>query len=947
MCNTKHFLFFIFLLFHFHSLAQDFGKIPFQNFSPKTYHSGNQNNGFAQNENTRLFVANNLGVLTYNGNSWESFPITAGSKIRSLAFDNISQRLYVGAQGDIGFFEKNWNYTSLKSKLPKQTNFDEVWNVYVTNDQVYFCTFQGVFIYDNNDFSMVSLPEGLLHSFLVNNKLYIQSEQGLVYELTKENQLKQSFSTNNKKISSILPYNQGLLVIYNSGAIEWVKNQTKTPFLQHLSDQIEHKYVNHALLLTSNRMAVATQLDGIFIYDFTTKSIEQITKNDGLLSNACLQLFEDYQGNLWAGLQNGLALINISSPIRTIGDEIGIEGSGYQSFETENEIYLSTSNGIYRYDKETKSTQLLSGTEGPSYAFTELYGKLYACHHEGLFLIEDKTVTQLFETTGIWNIQLDNNGEKAIAGSYNGLYEFSLTNNDVFGTAKKLNGFDESSRFVEQDLENNWWVSQYYKGIYKLKLNQNSTVSVEQITSSSGLPTNTSISITKINEKLHFATPQGIYVYDERDQSISSSPLFYKSLGNQQIDLLKEDTNGNVFVIAEQGIGVFHKNGPENYNYQPSSLYDLQYSINNDLLEASNGLSSGLLLSANEGFIHYQPQLDQVSSNHPPLVVKQIRNIRQDSLVYAFEPFSTNELNELDYQLPYSFNSLQFQFESFDYYSENRFRYKLTGLEEEFTPWTTSAFKEYSNIPPGNYELIAETQNSFGEIYASKPIQLKVKPPWYKSTLARCFYFLLSCGAIYLIYFLQRSRFVKKAKEIEVNKQLQIEEEQEKLKKVEQQSAIEIGQLKEEKMESELRHLNNLLAASTMNLVVKNEFIETIQEELKSIKKKNNNTDTQQSIHRIVKEIDTNLRLQEDWERFEHHFDQVHGDFLDRIRDEFSDLTPQDQKLCAYLRLNLNTKEIAQLMSISVRGVEMARYRLRKRLGMDTEQNLSKFILEY
>ena len=87
--------------------------------------------------------------------------------------------------------------------------------------------------------------------------------------------------------------------------------------------------------------------------------------------------------------------------------------------------------------------------------------------------------------------------------------------------------------------------------------------------------------------------------------------------------------------------------------------------------------------------------------------------------------------------------------------------------------------------------------------------------------------------------------------------------------------------------------------------------------------------------------------MQEDWERFEHHFDQVHGDFLDRIRDEFSDLTPQDQKLCAYLRLNLNTKEIAQLMSISVRGVEMARYRLRKRLGMDTEQNLSKFILEY
>jgi DNA-binding CsgD family transcriptional regulator len=98
---------------------------------------------------------------------------------------------------------------------------------------------------------------------------------------------------------------------------------------------------------------------------------------------------------------------------------------------------------------------------------------------------------------------------------------------------------------------------------------------------------------------------------------------------------------------------------------------------------------------------------------------------------------------------------------------------------------------------------------------------------------------------------------------------------------------------------------------------------------------------------KIIKEIDTTLKVQEDWKQFEHHFDQIHGDFLKRLTREFTDLTPGEQKLCAFLRLNMDTKEIANLMAISSRGVEVTRYRLRKKFKLDTHQNLSKFILEY
>jgi DNA-binding CsgD family transcriptional regulator len=161
------------------------------------------------------------------------------------------------------------------------------------------------------------------------------------------------------------------------------------------------------------------------------------------------------------------------------------------------------------------------------------------------------------------------------------------------------------------------------------------------------------------------------------------------------------------------------------------------------------------------------------------------------------------------------------------------------------------------------------------------------------------------------------------------------------------QKQKELQELKEEQIESELRHVNNLLAASTMNLVVKNEFIENIKEDIEQVKLNRNVGDTQKALERIIKEIDTTLKLQEDWKQFEYHFDRVHGDFLTRLTNEFLDLTPGEQKLCAFLRLKMDTKEIANLMSISLRGVEVARYRLRKKLGLNKHQNLSKFILEY
>jgi DNA-binding CsgD family transcriptional regulator len=116
---------------------------------------------------------------------------------------------------------------------------------------------------------------------------------------------------------------------------------------------------------------------------------------------------------------------------------------------------------------------------------------------------------------------------------------------------------------------------------------------------------------------------------------------------------------------------------------------------------------------------------------------------------------------------------------------------------------------------------------------------------------------------------------------------------------------------------------------------------------LSEISKSSKEKETKQAIDQLLNKVANDQQMDEDWEVFALHFNQVHLDFLHRITEKYPDITPKDQKLCAFLRMNLSSKEIAPLLGISIRGVEISRYRLRKKLHLGADDNLSTFILHF
>jgi len=220
-----------------------------------------------------------------------------------------------------------------------------------------------------------------------------------------------------------------------------------------------------------------------------------------------------------------------------------------------------------------------------------------------------------------------------------------------------------------------------------------------------------------------------------------------------------------------------------------------------------------------------------------------------------------------------------------------------------------------------------------------------ISPPWYRSHLALSAYLLLGLMLLTLLtWFILRRMEISRRRE----RLRQLRNYRSKEQQYQREALIaekEIMNLRNEKLRESMIHRDKELANQTLHLIRKNKFLVKIKEELRKMEIQSRDESLKTRLAMQIRRIDKEIDDEKQWEVFETAFDEVHEDFLVRLKERFPDLTPREMRLCAYLKMNISTKEISTLMNISVRGVEISRYRLRKKLGIGRETNLTLFIL--
>ncbi|WMN10871.1 triple tyrosine motif-containing protein [Marivirga salinae] len=946
------------------SYGQFIGYPFYKYYSSQDYHGGIQNWKITQSQNGLLYVANNFGLLEFDGTNWNKYSLESGTKCRDVFVDT-DGKIYIAAQGDFGYYVPNelgkLAFVSLADSIPGENrNFDEAWRVFKKNDRLLFCTFDDIFIFNISGelLDIVDPETDPDNFFLVNNQLYLnQSGSGLsIMENGNVKQAEFGDLFKNMTISGILEINNNQLLISTLKSGIYLKTgNTISIWNTSNQDIFQSSNINQMIRLKSGEIAIGTQNEGLFLLNSKGSIKMQLTKGRGIENRTVLSLYEDIQGNLWLGHNNGISSVALNSPFEHLNEQTGLPGTGYDALLLRDTLYLGTNNGLYFKNILNKNTtfQKVKNTTGQVYNIEHLHNSIIMGHHSGTFNINNGEASILSETPGTWTfLDLKNHPEYVLQGNYKGICLFKKSENGI-KFHHKLEGFEESSRVMEEDEDGNIWMTHGYKGVFKLNLSEDlKSVQSEYYGEEKGLPSKVLINVWRLNNNLIFSTESGLYEYNKKqDRFIKSSFLSEYFPENVQFVSFTEDALGNIYFVSTTETGVLEKSTNGNYNKHTAVFNQLINALNDDLHNIIPLEANKVLFAAKEGFIFFDNSVQKLQDIDYNVIFTKISisNSKEDSIItYGREmrgdKVSFKQINK-GIEIPFKDNSIRIEY-SAPYMNgqfQNEYQYWLENNEVGYSEWSVRTAKEYTNLKEGDYTFHVRAKNIHGQLSSVATYEFTILPPWYRTNWAYGLYIFLGLITSVLVFVIFELRYKKKTEIITEEKEKEITRIDSELKTSEQK----LEHLKNEKLKSEIKLKNKELATSTMHLINKNSFINSIKSNLNNISKRSNNQEVKHEIGRVIHNIDKNISADEDWEHFSIHFDQVHGDFIKRWQKDYPNLSPQEMKLSAYLRMNLSTKEIANLLNISVRGVEIARYRLRKKLELERSDNLQEFILKY
>ena len=910
---------------------------PIENYSSKIYGAENQNWSVSQSEHKFIYIANNSGLLEFNGAKWHLYPSPNNTILRSV--NAINNKIYTGAYMEFGFWEKNnfgnLEYTSLSDKLKESLIEEDFWNIIDFDKWILFQSLNRIYIYNTEDesFKIITSETQLPKAFKVDESIYFQKMEKGIFKIengesvlvSEDKLLKNKILVNVFKSNKKILYqtqNSGFYYLTESGIKKW--DITSNPLISTIS-------VYSSLQLANGSFILGTISNGIYQLDKDGNLELHIDQKTGLNNNTVLSMFEDVDQNLWLGLDNGISVVNMNSPYRVYNDFGGKLGSVYTSAIFNNNLYLGTNQGLfYKELNSNNDFDFIEGTDGQVWCFKEYDNTLFCGHNKGTFIVNNNQATLITDVMGTMEIQsVDGYPNILIQGYYSGLNVIEKINN-TWQLRNKIEGFSPTSRFFDFTKDGSILVNHEYKGVFKLDVNSDFT-QVKSYKILKSAPKSLKSAISKYNGEILYASNKGIFKYNDEKNEFENDPILSNSfLENDEFvsgRLVFDDKTNTLWGFTNKSI-IHFSHGKIDNTLQSTKLF-LPASFRSSLpgFESMVNLNDhSYLFGTSRGYFILDK--NKINNNSFEVTINSIEKSTHNeekkfvSLIDEGSKFSSKENNlYFSYGVP-----------EFDKISQVNFQYQLKGFYDNWSDWSTDSEISFKNLPYGSYTFNVKAQigNNLSTNIAT--YTFVIDRPWYLSNQLILLYSILFIAWILLVHSLYRKYYSKQKKKL-------LDKKQQEFSMSQLESDKEIMKLKNEKLQQEIDSKTRELSASTMNIIKKNEILNTIKNELSFVNEKDR-------IKPVIKIINKNLSNTGDWKLFEEAFNNADSDFLKKIKTVHPNLTPNDLRLCAYLRLNLSSKEIAPLLNISARSVEIKRYRLRKKMELDHEQSLVEYILK-
>jgi DNA-binding CsgD family transcriptional regulator len=923
------------LFFHIVFLGHTQEHPPVMTFPPEIYNAANQNWGITQSDDLKMYFANNTGVLEFNGSKWKLHPTDDSSIVRSVKADG--SKVYSGSYMDFGYWEHNQYGDLIYQSLVEEYGIsvleeEQFWNIKVLDDWILFQSLSRIYMLnrDTKKTRIIESNDEIWNIFNVEGIIYFAKKNKGIYKIV--NGIEVLVTDNPSLIASRLVgisiIDNKLLFITSKNGFYFVDDNQVSSWKLNIDTNDLTIYTSKQI--SDGSLVLGTISNGLIHIENDGRLKYRLSYEKGLSNNTVLSIFEDQKNNIWLGMDIGISHVNLSSRFRVYNDAKGKIGTVYTSVVHNNDLYLGTNQGLFKKSNYSSGDfDFVEGTSGQVWALKVIDDQLFCGHDLGTLVVADGRIkTKIFEANGTWDFKKIKGTNLILQGNYSGLHVLENKSNR-WKYRNKIQGFDISSRFFQLNGPR-LYVNHELRGLHVLELSNdfqkvNDTRTIDSIDFGFGS------NFINFSNSYYYTSANGVYKLDDSTGTFTKDPFISDVLNSYNSTSTILDVNGTdqiKWCFADNNLLLM---SPGSLSDKPN-LEEIPVSIPNfrKVVVGFENLTkindSDYLLGSSNGYFVLKADTPR-QENRQNIQINYIQaNVNN-------EPRTTLDL----YQSPtlnYKNNNLNFSYNIPQYGNivDLNYAYKLEGWSEDWSNWQPQSTQIFENLPYGKYVFKVKGKIGDTETINVASFPFIIKRPWYLSAVAIAIYVILLLIFSVIIHIIYKGYYKRQQQQL-------LLKSQKEMALNELETNQKLMQLKNEKLELDIESKNRELAISTMSLIKKNEFLNTIKTAIKE-------ESSSQGINKVIKIIDKNLNNTDDWKLFKEAFDNADKDFLKLVKQNHPKLTPNDLKLCAYLRLNLSSKEIAPLLNISPRSVEVKRYRLRKKMDLPPKTSLANYILE-
>lgn len=687
-----------------------------------------------------------------------------------------------------------------------------------------------------------------------------------------------------------------------------LENNILSPWKNSLNEVLKSANVNVAQFIKNNKLIIGTANNGVYILDLADGTHKNINRNNVLMNNSILSIGQDKENDLWLGLDNGIAHIEVNSPISIFYDSSGILGSVYSVARIPEGYLMASNHGVFKYER--KQLSLIPTTQGQAWVISKINDQYLIGHNEGTYIYKNGVFSKLNAINGGWNLAKSAVNNSYLQATYSGIVIY----NDGHDLNQKevVKGLLKPIKYLAQNRKNEIWAADVNRGLYRVLYGDAHEIKVDNVTQRSKITNDFGVKIFEFRNEILFLINNSWYTFNSIANKLEANELFDKNFKNvSNIVSIDENhfmvlQNGQLYHIYARG-SKFIRNSIQEKYYKGKIIND-----NLNVFKDKNNY----LLNLDDGFISLDLKYN----------TKEKANVK-------IEAFNDDVLVRNNSKIKHN-SELRINVISGIYgASKPDLFYKLND-KNEFIPIKEGVII-LNNLISGSHDVTVYSHDGLNYSRVAN-FEFTVANAWYFSVWMILIYFIVIGLILYLYYKWNKMKYIQKL-------ELQKEElkHQREILEMELKAENELNSQQYEKhiLELKLQTKSSEVAGKSLSIAKQSEMIENIQNILDS------ESDFNKLKSEIKKAIKINAVNKHEWEIFETNLNQINNEFIIALSKKYPNLTPKDIKLCVYLKMNLSSKEIAPMMNISFRGVELHRYRLRKKLGIAQEETLSKFLL--